>query len=88
MPSHSANAHGGLAVGPRGVRPHHLTYISLYDFWRGPSQPSRDLLSLYQELGPSRNFSLAVGLEAPVASDPHNFHLRSWILPANHSIVI
>jgi hypothetical protein len=26
-----------LPFGLGSVRPHHLTHISLYDFWRGPS---------------------------------------------------
>ena len=66
-----------------------LTHISFYDFWKGTSPPLKNLLSLYQELGPSKHFLLAVGARSPsVASDLHNFHVRSLNLTPNHSIVI
>ena len=47
------------------VRPHHLTHISLRTSDKAPTPPSRNLLSLYQELEPSRHFPLAAGARSP-----------------------
>ena len=54
-----------LPFGLGWVRPHHLTHKPLRTFGGAPLPPSRNLLSLYQELGPSRHFPLAVGARIP-----------------------
>jgi hypothetical protein len=73
--------------GDRSAKPPH-PYKPL-GILAGPPPPSTSLLSLYQELGPSRHFPLAAGSRSlPAASDLHNFHMRSLNITTNHSIVI
>ena len=51
--------------------------------------PSKNLLSLYQDLGPSRHLSLATWAKKPPTTlDLNNFHMWSLNLTTNHFMVI
>ena len=67
MPPCCANAREGRAVQPRvGLVGHTASPIwASRTFGKAPTPPSRNLLSLYQELGPSRHFPLATSAESP-----------------------
>ena len=66
MASHWAKAHGSRVIRPQvgeGTPPHPYKPLGVYA--GAPIPPSRNLLSLYQGLGPSTHFPLAVGARSP-----------------------